>query len=45
VFQQDYIFNSPSAAAATILGRSANGWTSWKDKNGKTLDEVKRSNV
>jgi hypothetical protein len=42
VFQQDYIFNSPSAAAATILARSANGWTSWKDKNGKTLDELKR---
>jgi hypothetical protein len=43
VFQQDYIFNSPSAAAATILGRSANGWTSWKDKQGKTLDEIKRN--
>lgn len=42
VFQQDYIFNSPSAAAATILARSANGWTSWKDKSGKTLDELKR---
>ena len=42
VFQSDYIFNSPSAAAAAILGRSANGWTSWKDKNGKTLDELKR---
>ncbi|WP_165749862.1 GIY-YIG nuclease family protein [Cellulophaga sp. Z1A5H] len=42
VFQQDFIFNSPSAAAATILGRSANGWTSWKDKNGLTLDEIKR---
>jgi hypothetical protein len=42
VFQQDYIFNSPSAAAATVLARSANGWTSWKDKNGKTLDELKR---
>jgi hypothetical protein len=42
VFQQDYIFNSPSAAAATILARSANGWMSWKDKNGKTLDELKR---
>jgi hypothetical protein len=41
-FQQDYIFNSPSAAAATILGRSSNGWRSWKDKNGKTLDELKR---
>jgi hypothetical protein len=42
VFQQDFIFNSPSAAAATILGRSANGWTSWKDKNGLTLDDIKR---
>ena len=42
VFQQDYIFNSPSAAAATILGRSSNGWRSWKDKDGKTLDELKR---
>jgi hypothetical protein len=42
VLQTDHIFNSPSAAAATILGRSANGWTSWKDKNGKTLDELKR---
>lgn len=43
VFQQDYIFNSPSAAAATVLARSANGWTSWKDKSGKTLDELKRN--
>jgi len=42
VLQQDYIFNSPSAAAATILGRNTNGWTKWKDKDGKTLDELKR---
>lgn len=42
VFQQDYIFNSPSAAAASILGRSANGWKSWKNKSGITLDELKR---
>ena len=42
VFQTDHIFNSPSAAAATILGRSTNGWTKWKDKNGLTLDELKR---
>jgi len=41
-FTVDYIFHSPSTAAATILGRSANGWTEWKYKNGKTLDEVKR---
>lgn len=42
LFQSDYIFNSPSAAAATVLGRSANGWTEWKYTNGKTLDDVKR---
>ncbi len=42
IFQQDYIFNSPSAAAAVVLARSANGWTSWKDKTGETLDELKR---
>lgn len=42
VFQRDEIFNSPSAAAVTILGRTANGWTTWKNKNGKTLDELKR---
>lgn len=42
IFQSDYVFNSPSAAAAIILARAANGWTEWKDKNGKTLDELKR---
>lgn len=42
VFEEDYIFKSPSAAAAVVLARSANGWTSWKDKDGKTLDELKR---
>lgn len=42
VFKSDYIFNSPSAAAVTLLGRAANGWTSWKYKDGKTLDEVVR---
>lgn len=38
-FVEDYLFSSPSAAAATIMGRPVNGWTAWKDKNGKTLDE------
>jgi hypothetical protein len=42
VFQEDYIFNSPSAAAVTIKGRASNGWTAWKNKEGKTLDELKR---
>jgi len=41
-FQEDYLFNSPSAAAAQVLGRNANGWSEWKDKYGKTLDELER---
>ncbi|WP_296315161.1 GIY-YIG nuclease family protein [Winogradskyella sp. UBA3174] len=42
IFDSDYIFDSVSAAAATVLARRANGWLEWKDKNGKTLDELKR---
>ena len=42
VFQADHIFNSPSAAASSILARRANGWLEWKNKEGKTLDELKR---
>lgn len=45
IFKSDYIFNSPSSAAVTLLGRAANGWTSWKYKDGRTLDEVVRQNV
>lgn len=41
-FTRDCIFTSPSAAADTVAGRSSNGWTAWKDINGKTLDENKR---
>lgn len=41
-FTEDHIFSSPSTAAAVVLGRRANGWTEWKYKDGKTLDEIKR---
>ena len=41
-FTQDYVFNSPSTAGGVVLGRSTNGWTKWKNMNGKTLDELKR---
>jgi len=41
-FQEDYLFKSPSAAAAQVLARNANGWSEWKDKTGKTLDELER---
>jgi hypothetical protein len=42
IFTQDYLFKSPSWSGATILGRQTNGWTSWKLKNGKTLDDIYR---
>jgi hypothetical protein len=41
-FVKDYIFSSPSTAAAVVLARSANGWMEWKNKDGKTLDDLKR---
>ncbi|CAM1341819.1 GIY-YIG nuclease family protein [Tenacibaculum amylolyticum] len=41
-FAKKVLFKSPSGAAATVLGRRASGWIEWKDKNGKTLDELKR---
>lgn len=41
-FVQDHLFNSPSGAAAAVLGRTANGWISWKRADGQTLSEVKR---
>ncbi|WP_347986302.1 GIY-YIG nuclease family protein [Methylomonas sp. AM2-LC] len=42
VFTKDHVFSSPSASAAVVLARRANGWIEWKYKDGKTLDEVKR---
>lgn len=40
IFMEDVTFNSPSAAAAVIYGRAANGRTSWKIKGtSKTYEE------
>ena len=41
-FVKDHPFATPSGAAAVVLGRTANGWQSWKRADGKTLSEVKR---
>lgn len=43
-FTSDHIFSSPSAAAASVLARSANGWSEWKSREGKTLNELYRKN-
>jgi len=39
-FSQDYVFSSPSLAAAVVLGRSANGRVEWKDSSGRTLKKL-----
>lgn len=36
---EDTLFKSPSAAAATLLARNANGRTEWVDENGVSLKE------
>lgn len=44
ILQDNTIFSSVSSAAALVLGRRANGWSEWKNKSGKTLDELERAN-
>jgi hypothetical protein len=38
-FTEDYIFSSPSYAAATLMGRNANGQTEWKLTDGRSLKD------
>jgi len=45
IFIKDYLFSSPSTAAAMILGRNANGLTEWKNQNKRALKEVLTSEV
>ena len=39
LFSKDYLFSSPSTAAAIVMGRNANGRIEWKDKKGNTLKD------
>ncbi|MBD3204298.1 DUF4357 domain-containing protein [Candidatus Woesearchaeota archaeon] len=39
-FAKDYLFSSPSTAAAIVAGGSENGRKVWKTKEGNTLAEV-----
>jgi Domain of unknown function (DUF4357) len=38
-FAKDYLFTSPSTAAAVVLGRTANGRIEWKDIAARSLKE------
>jgi hypothetical protein len=44
ILTKDYLFSSPSAAAAVVMGRSANGLTEWKLQNGRVLKAVESEN-
>lgn len=45
VFTRPYTFDSPSAAAAVVLGRSANGLVEWKTDAGETLKQIRDREV
>ncbi len=43
--QQKITFASLSTAAGFVMGRSANGWSEWKNSDGKTIDEIERKSL
>lgn len=43
VFVTDYMFTSPSLAAAIVMGRNANGRTEWKTINNKSIKDIEES--
>ena len=45
IMTSDKSFSSPSTAADFCLGSSNNGWLTWKDKDGKTLDSIYRKQL
>ena len=38
--RRDQVCDSPSAAAALVMGGSTNGWDVWKDVNGRSLGMI-----
>lgn len=40
LFVTDYVFTSPSLAAAIVMGRNANGRTEWKTENNVSIKEI-----
>lgn len=45
VFTKNYLFTSVSGAAAVIVGYSINGRNTWKNKDGKSIKEIEKSEV
>jgi hypothetical protein len=45
LFVEDYIFSSPSYAAAVVLARNANGRTEWKNEQGISLKKLQEAAI
>lgn len=44
-FVDNYLFTSPSLAAAVVMGRSANGRTEWKNTSGKSIAQIEKEGL
>lgn len=44
-FAKNYLFKSPSSAACVIVGYSINGRSAWKNKNGKSINEIEKLEI
>ena len=45
IVTEDYVFSSPSQAAAVLFGRSSNGRVDWKTDTGRTLKSLQEARV
>jgi hypothetical protein len=44
-FSKNYLFTSVSGAAAVIVGYSINGRSTWKNKEGRSIKEIEKSEI
>ncbi len=44
-FTKDHVFKRPSPAATIVLGTSKNGLASWKDSEGRTINEREAASI
>lgn len=42
ILTENVTFKSPNHAGGFVAGRNVNAWVTWKDKDGRTMDEVLR---
>lgn len=45
ILKENMLFTSPSYAAMFVIGKSANGLTSWKTEGGKTLKSLESEEI